>query len=47
MHRRLDQAIAMVEDALKKTTIAELASSPEGPQPLCDLPIRRRSRVRE
>jgi Rrf2 family protein len=47
LHRRLDQAIAMVEATFKKTTIAELVSAPAGPQPLCDVPARRRgSRVR-
>jgi Rrf2 family nitric oxide-sensitive transcriptional repressor len=47
LHRRLDQAIAMVEDAFKKTSIAELVSAPTGSQPLCDLPARRKgSRVR-
>jgi Rrf2 family nitric oxide-sensitive transcriptional repressor len=46
LHRRLDQAIAMVEDAFKKTTIAELAVTPAGHQPLCDGPTRRhRSRA--
>lgn len=45
LHRRLDQAIAMVEDAFKKTTIAELAVTPAGHQPLCDPPARRRTRV--
>ena len=42
LHRRLDQAIAMVEDAFRKTTIAELVGAPAGPQPLCDLPPARR-----
>jgi len=47
LHRRLDQAIAMVEDAFKETTIAELVNAPARPEPLCDLPARRRgSRVR-
>jgi Rrf2 family nitric oxide-sensitive transcriptional repressor len=44
LHRRLDQAIAMDEDAFKKTMIAELVSAPSGSQPLCDLPARRRGR---
>ena len=48
LHRRLDQAIAMVEDAFKKTSIAELVNTPAsaGPHPLCDLPTLRPSRVR-
>lgn len=41
LHRRLDQAIAMVEEAFKSTTIAELVSAPAGPQPLCDVHVRR------
>lgn len=44
LHRRLDQAIAMVEDAFKKTTIAELVSMPAGP-PLCDPQPPRRVRL--
>jgi Rrf2 family nitric oxide-sensitive transcriptional repressor len=46
LHRRLDQAIAMVEDAFKNSTIAELVTSPAGTQPLCDLPPRRSTRIR-
>ena len=47
LHRRLDQAIAMVEDAFKGTTIAELVNAPAGAEALCDLPARRRgSRIR-
>jgi Rrf2 family protein len=40
LHRRLDQAIAMVEDAFRKTTIAELVFGPAVTQPLCDLTAR-------
>src|SRR6185436_15644951 len=32
LHRRLDQAIAMVEGAFQDTTIAELVSAPAGPK---------------
>lgn len=47
LHRRLDQAIAMVEDAFKKTNIAELVGAPAAPQALCDLTVRRKGgRVR-
>lgn len=42
LHRRLDQAIAMVEEAFKETTIAELVSTHKGLQPLCDLSVRGR-----
>jgi Rrf2 family nitric oxide-sensitive transcriptional repressor len=38
LHRRLDQAIAMVERAFQNSAIAELASAPSGSKPLCDLP---------
>jgi Rrf2 family protein len=42
LHRRLDQAIAMVEHAFRKTSIAELVPAAAGGQPLCDLPPARR-----
>jgi Rrf2 family protein len=42
LHRRMDQAIAMVEDALKQSTIAELLTEPSRkhgiPIPLCPWP---------
>jgi Rrf2 family protein len=38
LHRRLDQAIALVEDACRKTSIAELVPVPSRSQALCDLP---------
>jgi Rrf2 family nitric oxide-sensitive transcriptional repressor len=41
LHRRLDQAIAMVEDAFRKTPIAELVRTPAGSQPLCDVSVGR------
>jgi DNA-binding IscR family transcriptional regulator len=47
MHRRLDQAIAAVENAFRKTPIAELVPSAAGSPPLCELPRRRKAhRVR-
>jgi Rrf2 family protein len=42
LHRRLDRALAMVEDAFKKTTLAELLSEPTTSPPLCELPTRKR-----
>jgi Rrf2 family transcriptional regulator, nitric oxide-sensitive transcriptional repressor len=42
LHRRLDQAIAMVEDAFRKTSIAELIGAAAGSEPLCNLPAARR-----
>jgi Rrf2 family protein len=41
LHRRLDQAIAMVEAALKASTVAELLAEPKkgmAPPPLCPVP---------
>ena len=42
LHRRLDQAVALVEDALQRSTIAELLAEPERgrgiPMPLCPWP---------
>jgi len=42
LHRRLDQAIRMVEDALRESTIAELLAEPDRergiPIPLCPWP---------
>lgn len=39
LHRRIDQALAMVEDALRRSTIAELLAEPDPvrgvPIPLC------------
>ena len=35
MHRRLDEAIGMVEDAIKSTTLSELLPS-DSDKPLCD-----------
>jgi Rrf2 family protein len=44
LHRRLDQALAMVEDALQQSTIAELIAEakPEKgiPRPLCPWPTK-------
>ena len=40
LHRRLDNAVAMVEKALGASTIAELLAEPKrgkGPKPLCSL----------
>ena len=40
LHRRLDNAVAMVEKALGSTTIAEVLADPKrgkGPKPLCSL----------
>jgi hypothetical protein len=38
MHRRLDDAAAMVENAFKKSTVAELIDDPSRSKPLCEFP---------
>ncbi len=38
LHRKLDDAIAMVEQAFASCTIAELLATPTGSKPLCELP---------
>ncbi len=38
LHRRLDNALASVEDAFGKTTLAEILAEPSGSIPLCDFP---------
>ena len=38
MHRRLDDAIAMVEGAFRDSTLAELLAEPSDSKPLCDFP---------
>ena len=38
LHRRLDQAIASVEQAFRNSTLAELVAEPTGSKPLCEIP---------
>jgi Rrf2 family protein len=38
MHRRLDQAMAMVEEAFRSSTVAELLAEPTASKPLCPFP---------
>jgi Rrf2 family transcriptional regulator, nitric oxide-sensitive transcriptional repressor len=38
MHRRLDDAIAMVEEAFRGSTLAELLAEPGDSTPLCEFP---------
>jgi Rrf2 family protein len=40
LHRRLDNALAMVERAFRQTTLAELLAEPTGSRPLCGFPAR-------
>ena len=38
LHRRMDQALAQVEDAFRNTTLAEVLAEPSSSTPLCDIP---------
>lgn len=38
MHRRLDDATALVESAFRESTLAELLSAPASSKPLCEVP---------
>jgi len=38
LHRRLDDALALVEDAFGRTTLAEVLAEPTESIPLCDFP---------
>lgn len=40
LHRRLDTALASVEDAFRATTLAEVLAEPTSSHPLCDTPRR-------
>ena len=37
LHRRVDDALCMVEEAFRKTTLAEILSEPTCSKPLCDV----------
>jgi Rrf2 family protein len=39
LHRRVDSALALVEDAFRSTTLAEILAEPTTSVPLCDFPI--------
>jgi|SRR5262245_26204836 len=41
LHKRLDEAIAMVEAAFRNTTLAEVLAEPTQSPPLCDLSLER------
>lgn len=40
LHRRMDDALALVEQAFQNTTLAEILSEPSESIPLCDFPGR-------
>jgi len=44
LHRRMDNALAMVEDAFRQTTLAEVLAEPTSSRPLCELPTTRATR---
>jgi Rrf2 family protein len=37
LHRRVDDALCMVEEAFRKTTLAEILAEPTASKPLCDV----------
>ena len=39
LHRRMDNALAMVEGAFRSTTLAEVLAEPTQSRPLCDFPL--------
>lgn len=45
LHRRVDNALAMVEQAFASSTLAEVLAEPTSSQPLCDIPAELRKRV--
>jgi Rrf2 family protein len=40
LHKRMDNALALVEEAFRKSTLAEVLAEPTESHPLCDLPGR-------
>ena len=38
LHKRMDNALATVEDAFRQTTLAEILAEPSASIPLCDFP---------
>ena len=43
LHKRLDNALALVEAAFRQTTLAEILAEPTKSRPLCEVPSARRS----
>lgn len=39
LHKRMDAALAMVEDAFRSTTLAEVLAEPTRSRPLCRFPV--------
>jgi Rrf2 family transcriptional regulator, nitric oxide-sensitive transcriptional repressor len=46
LHRRLDNAIAWVEQAFRQSSLSELLSDRKGSRPLCESPLPRRQPAR-
>lgn len=44
LHKRMDNALAMVEKAFRETTLAELLAEPTQSHPLCEVPRRKKAR---
>jgi Rrf2 family transcriptional regulator, nitric oxide-sensitive transcriptional repressor len=42
LHKRMDNALAMVESAFRATTLAELLAEPTSSHPLCELPTQKK-----
>ncbi|MDA7977532.1 MAG: Rrf2 family transcriptional regulator [Pirellulales bacterium] len=40
LHQRMDNALAMVEEAFEKTTLAEILAEPTKSRPLCEIPTK-------
>src|SRR5262245_1028128 len=47
LHKRLDDALAMVERAFGATTLAEVLAAPNPSKPLCDFPVVPAPQLRE
>lgn len=41
LHKRMDNAYAMVENAFRETTLAEILAEPTNSRPLCELKIKK------
>ena len=44
LHKRMDNALAMVEAAFRQTTLAEVLVEPTNSHPLCEIPSGKKSR---
>ncbi len=42
LHKRMDNALALVEDAFRTTTLAEILAEPTESHPLCEIPSPKR-----